>query len=72
MTTFLNAQNKIGGQLKMEYVPFSNYIRPKDSLKTDSKSDFKKAEVSLKIPLYTKELKDGKYSNCVAFPLFRQ
>ncbi|MBY0068290.1 DUF6268 family outer membrane beta-barrel protein [Empedobacter falsenii] len=56
----------------MEYVPFSNYIRPKDSLKTDSKSDFKKAEVSLKIPLYTKELKDGKYSNCVAFPLFRQ
>ena len=60
LTTFLNAQNKIGGQLKMEYVPLSNYIRPIDSLKTDSKSDFKKAELSLKIPLYTKELKNGK------------
>lgn len=63
LATFLNAQNKIGGQLKMEYVPFSNYIRPIDSLKTDSKSDFKKAELSLKIPLYTKELKNGKVSN---------
>lgn len=54
------AQSKIGGQLKLEYIPMSNYIRPIDSLKTDSKSDFKKAELSFKIPLSTRVLESGK------------
>lgn len=47
-------QSKIQGEFKMDYVPMSNYIRPIDSLKTDSKSDFKRIELALEIPLSMK------------------
>lgn len=47
-------QSKIQGEFKVDYVPMSNYIRPIDSLKTDSKSDFKRAELALEIPLSMK------------------
>ena len=41
----VQAQSKIQGEFKVDYVPMSNYIRPIDSLKTDSKSDFKTSEI---------------------------
>lgn len=50
----INAQNKIQGQLKVDYVPASNYIRPIDSVKTDSKSDFKRVDLGVEIPLFSK------------------
>ncbi|EKB06887.1 hypothetical protein HMPREF9711_00197 [Myroides odoratimimus CCUG 3837] len=50
----VQAQSKIQGEFKVDYVPMSNYIRPIDSLKTDSKSDFKKVELALEIPLSMK------------------
>ncbi|MDM1377760.1 DUF6268 family outer membrane beta-barrel protein [Myroides marinus] len=50
----IQAQKKIQGEFKVDYVPMSNYIRPIDSLKTDSKSDFKKVEIAIEIPLSMK------------------
>ncbi|MBL3550059.1 hypothetical protein JML65_21010, partial [Chryseobacterium sp. KMC2] len=38
---WINAQSGISGELKTEYIASSSYIRPEDSVKTDSKSDFK-------------------------------
>lgn len=49
-----NAQIGVSGKLKAEYVPFSNYVRPIDSLKTGSKSDFKRVQGAISIPLYAK------------------
>ncbi|WP_316816745.1 DUF6268 family outer membrane beta-barrel protein [Pedobacter nyackensis] len=49
-----NAQIGVSGKLKAEYVPFSNYVRPIDSLKTGSTSDFKRVQGAVGIPLYTK------------------
>lgn len=45
------AQTGVSGSLKMEYVPFSNYVRPADSLKTGSTSNFKRAQLAFNIPL---------------------
>jgi len=50
----IQAQKKIQAEFKVDYVPMSNYIRPIDSLKTDSKSDFKKVEMAIEIPLSMK------------------
>lgn len=47
-------QSKFQGEFKMDYVPMSNYIRPSDSLKTDSRSDFRRVELALDIPVSTK------------------
>ncbi|MHC5201464.1 DUF6268 family outer membrane beta-barrel protein [Myroides sp. LJL119] len=47
----IQAQHKLQGHFKADYVPFSNYIRPIDSVKTASKSDFKKLEIAIDIPL---------------------
>lgn len=44
-------QTGVSGQLKVDYIPLSNYIRGIDSVKTDSKSDFKRVEFGLEIPL---------------------
>lgn len=44
----------VSGKLKAEYVLFSNYVRPIDSLKTGSTSDFKRVQGAISIPLYAK------------------
>src|ERR1700750_1579931 len=55
-----SAQSGISGELKTEYIPFSNYIRPEDSAKTNSKSDFKRADLNLSIPLSMKKDSSGR------------
>lgn len=57
---WVDAQSGISAELKTEYVPFSNYIRPEDSLKTNSKSDFKRASLNISIPLSVKKDSAGK------------
>lgn len=57
---WVNAQTGISGELKTEYIPHSSYIRPEDSVKTDSKSDFKRVDLSFNIPLSMKKNEDGK------------
>ncbi|WP_316930834.1 DUF6268 family outer membrane beta-barrel protein [Chryseobacterium piperi] len=57
---WVNAQSGISGELKTEYIPFSNYIRPEDSMKTDSKSNFKRMDISFNIPLSVKKDTAGK------------
>ncbi|MGI9651061.1 DUF6268 family outer membrane beta-barrel protein [Chryseobacterium sp. RLHN22] len=57
---WINAQTGISGELKTEYIPHSNYIRPEDSVKTDSKSDFKRVDLSFNLPLSMKKNEDGK------------
>lgn len=54
------AQTGISGQVKADYVPFSNYVRPIDSVKTDSKSDFKRIQGALEIPLSFKMVEENK------------
>ncbi|PIF43735.1 hypothetical protein CLU96_0648 [Chryseobacterium sp. 52] len=55
-----SAQSGISGELKTEYIPFSNYIRPEDSTKTNSKSNFKRADLNLSIPLSVKKDSNGR------------
>lgn len=51
MTTgAVRAQQKIGAELKAEYIPFSNYVRPEDSATTGSTSDMKQMEMALMVP----------------------
>lgn len=49
-----NAQTGVSGALKVEYIPFSNYVRPIDSLKTGSTSNFKRIQAAVSIPLSVK------------------
>lgn len=56
----VKAQSGISGEAKIDYVPFSNYVRPIDSSKTDAKSNFKRAQLSLEVPI---SLKMDKYNN---------
>ena len=55
-----SAQSGISGELKTEYIPYSNYIRPEDSTKTNSKSSFRRIQMNLSIPLSVKKTEDGK------------
>lgn len=57
---WVSAQTGISAELKTEYIPSSNYIRPEDSVKTDSKSDFKRASLNLSIPLSVKKDSGGR------------
>lgn len=57
---WINAQSGISAELKTEYIPSSHYIRPEDSVKTSSKSDFKRVNLNLSIPLSVKKDKEGK------------
>lgn len=43
-TLAAHAQNAVSGQVAVDYVPLSNYIRPEDSVKTGSKSDFRRIQ----------------------------
>ncbi|REC80456.1 hypothetical protein DRF60_01735 [Chryseobacterium elymi] len=57
---WVSGQSGISGELKTEYIPFSSYIRPEDSVKTNSKSNFKRADLNLSIPLSVKKDSSGK------------
>ena len=57
---WISAQTGISAELKTEYIPFSNYIRPEDSVKTNYKSDFKRVDLNLSIPLSVKKDTNGK------------
>ncbi len=57
---WVNAQSGLSAEIKTEYIPASNYIRPEDSTKTNSKSDFKRVDLNLSIPLSVKKDTDGK------------
>lgn len=57
---WVSAQSGLSAELKTEYIPASNYIRPEDSTKTNSKSDFKRVDLNLSIPLSVKKDNDGK------------
>lgn len=57
---WINAQSGISGELKTEYIASSSYIRPEDSVKTESKSDFKRVDLNLSIPLSVKKDTNGK------------
>ncbi|MDR4955021.1 DUF6268 family outer membrane beta-barrel protein [Chryseobacterium sp. ES2] len=57
---WVSAQSGLSAELKTEYIPASNYIRPEDSTKTNSKSDFKRVDLNLSIPLSVKKDTDGK------------
>lgn len=57
---WVSAQSGISAELKTEYIPSSNYIRPEDSVKTNSKSDFKRATLNLSIPLSMKKDSAGR------------
>lgn len=57
---YVSAQSGISGELKTEYIPFSSYIRPEDSVKTNSKSNFKRADLNLSIPLSMKKDSSGR------------
>lgn len=54
------AQSGISGEIKADYVPFSNYVRPIDSVKTGSKSNFNRVQGALEIPLSIKMLEGNK------------
>ncbi|WP_316635626.1 DUF6268 family outer membrane beta-barrel protein [uncultured Flavobacterium sp.] len=54
VTISARSQSNISGEFKIDYVPFSNYVRPIDSSKTDAKSNFKRAQLSVEIPLSMK------------------
>lgn len=45
------SQSGISGELKVDYVPFSNYVRPIDSTKTDAQSNFKRAHIAFELPI---------------------
>lgn len=47
------SQEKFKSEFKVDYVPFSNYVRPIDSVKTPAKTDFRRIEASIEIPLST-------------------
>lgn len=57
---YVSAQSGISVELKTEYIPFSSYIRPEDSVKTNSKSNFKRADLNLSIPLSIKKDSSGR------------
>lgn len=45
------SQTRISGEFKADYVPFSKYVRPMDSTKTNSESNFKRAQLTFEVPL---------------------
>lgn len=48
------SQSEISGEFKVDYVPFSKYVRPMDSTKTNAESNFKRVQLAFEIPLSLK------------------
>ncbi|WP_428229824.1 DUF6268 family outer membrane beta-barrel protein [Flavobacterium sp.] len=51
VTITARSQSGISGEFKVDYVPFSKYVRPMDSTKTNAESNFKRAQIAFEIPL---------------------
>jgi len=51
VTITARSQSGISGELKVDYVPFSKYVRPMDSTKTNAESNFKRAQIAFEVPL---------------------
>lgn len=45
------SQSGISGEFKVDYVPFSKYVRPMDSTKTNAESNFKRAQITFEVPI---------------------
>lgn len=45
------SQSVISGEFKVDYVPFSKYVRPMDSTKTNAESNFKRVQIAFEVPL---------------------
>ncbi|WP_187775493.1 DUF6268 family outer membrane beta-barrel protein [Flavobacterium johnsoniae] len=54
------SQSGISGEFKVDYVPFSKYVRPIDSTKTNAESNFKRAQIVFEVPI---SLETDKYNN---------
>ena len=50
-STAVQSQSGISGEFKVDYVPFSKYVRPIDSTKTNAESNFKRAQLTFEVPL---------------------
>lgn len=50
-STAAQSQSGISGEFKVDYVPFSKYVRPIDSTKTNAESNFKRAQLTFEVPL---------------------
>ncbi|CAA9198397.1 DUF6268 family outer membrane beta-barrel protein [Flavobacterium collinsii] len=61
------SQSKFSGEFKVDYVPFSNYVRPMDSTKTSAESNFKRAQIAFEVPL---SLKMDQYNHPRLWSLF--
>lgn len=51
VTIAARSQSGISGEFKVDYVPFSKYVRPMDSTKTNAESNFKRSQIAFEVPL---------------------
>jgi hypothetical protein len=61
------SQSRISGEFKVDYVPFSKYVRPMDSTKTNAESNFKRAQITFEVPL---SLEMDKYNHPKLWSIF--
>jgi hypothetical protein len=48
-TLAARSQSGISGEFKLDYVPFSKYVRPIDSTRTNAESNFKRAQLAFEV-----------------------
>lgn len=61
------SQSGISGEFKVDYVPFSKYVRPMDSTKTNAESNFKRAQITFEVPI---SLEMDKYNHPKLWAVF--
>lgn len=61
------SQSVISGEFKVDYVPFSKYVRPMDSTKTNAESNFKRAQITFEVPI---SLEMDKYNHPKLWAVF--
>ena len=66
-TVAARSQSEISGEFKLDFVPFSKYVRPIDSTKTNAESNFKRAQIAFEVPL---SLKMDKYDHPKLWSVF--
>jgi len=67
VTITARSQSGISGEFKVDYVPFSKYVRPMDSTKTNAESNFKRAQIAFEIPV---SLETDKYNHPKLWSVF--
>jgi hypothetical protein len=67
VTIAARSQSGISGEFKVDYVPFSKYVRPIDSTKTNAESNFKRAQIAFEVPI---SLKTDKYNRPKIWSVF--